>query len=81
MSDPAPNPARIPWLLRRGMKELDILVTRYYERDYPHASPEDQALFLALLTEVEDPDIWAWSMGYQAIPERFQALFAVMNEA
>lgn len=54
--------ARLRWLLRRGMKELDVVVTRYFERRYVAASPAEKASFERLLTEVEDPDIWAWVM-------------------
>ncbi len=65
---------RLRWMLRRGMKELDVLVTRYYERDYAKASPTAQNTFLKLLTEVEDPDIWAWVMSHAEPPLEFKAL-------
>ena len=65
---------KLRWLLRRGMKELDVLVTRYHDRDYSKASPAAQAVFLKLLTDVEDPDIWAWVMGYAEPPAEFSAL-------
>lgn len=59
---------RIRWLLRRGMKELDVVVTRYYEQRYPTAPADERATFVALLNEAEDPDIWAWLMGYAEAP-------------
>ena len=37
MTTPPENP-RLRWLLRRGMKELDVVVTRYYERHFATAS-------------------------------------------
>lgn len=46
--------ARLKWLCRRGMKELDMLVEGYLTNDYPHASPERQAAFTKLL-EYQDP--------------------------
>lgn len=59
---------RIPWLLRRGMKELDVVVTRFYERYYPTASEAERVEFVRLLDETEDPDIWAWLMGFEPPP-------------
>ena len=46
--------ARLKWLCRRGMKELDMLVDGYLTNDYPDASPERQAAFAKLL-EYQDP--------------------------
>lgn len=66
------DPARLTWLLRRGMKELDIMVTRYHASRYRDAPPEQRLAFERLLSEVEDPDIWAWVMGYDDPPEDYQ---------
>ena len=65
------DPARLTWLLRRGMKELDIMVTRYHELRYPDAPLGQRLAFERLLSEVEDPDIWAWVMGYDDPPEDY----------
>lgn len=64
------NP-RVRWLLRRGMKELDVVVTRYYEQHYPNVSEAEQATFVRLLETVEDPDIWSWVMDYSPAPAEF----------
>lgn len=69
--DGAVDPARLRWLLRRGMKELDIMVTRYHQHCYGQAPAAERAAFVRLLSEVEDPDIWAWAMGYQDVPVEF----------
>ncbi len=66
--------ARLRWLLRRGMKELDVLVTRYHDHRYSKATPAEQAAFLKLLNEAEDPDIWAWVMGHAEPPAEFASL-------
>jgi antitoxin CptB len=63
--------ARLKWLLRRGMKELDVMVMRYHARRYPHAPDGERASFVRLLTQVEDPDIWAWSMGHAPVPPEY----------
>lgn len=65
------NEARIKWLLRRGMKELDVLFTRYYAQRYPEAPAAERAAFIALLDGPEEPDIYAWAMGFEEPPEQF----------
>ena len=57
---------RLRWRCRRGMKELDLLLTRYVEEQYGGASPAAQRAFLELL-EAPDPVIYAYCMG-QAHP-------------
>lgn len=63
--------ARLRWLLRRGMKELDVMVTRYYQRDYATASETERAAFVRMMETAEDPDIWAWTMDYMPIPAEY----------
>jgi antitoxin CptB len=58
---------QLRWRLRRGMKELDLLLGRYFEVRHAAAPQSEQAQFLALL-EREDPDIWSWLMGYAPAP-------------
>jgi antitoxin CptB len=57
---------RLRWRCRRGMKELDVLLTRYVEEQYGGASPAARRAFLELL-ESPDPVIYAYCMG-QAQP-------------
>ncbi|MFT4046520.1 MAG: succinate dehydrogenase assembly factor 2 [Solimonas sp.] len=71
MSD---NEGRLRWLLRRGMKELDVLMERYYAHRWPDAPPAEKAEFLRLVTLCEDPDIWAWAMGYEDVPEEYAVI-------
>ena len=47
---------RLRWQCRRGMKELDQLLTRYLEGPYGAASENDKAAFHALL-ELSDPEL------------------------
>ena len=53
---------RLRWQCRRGMKELDLLLTRFLDQTYSSASSETQANFVRLLA-VEDDLLWAWMMG------------------
>jgi antitoxin CptB len=47
---------RLRWQCRRGMKELDQLLTRYLDGDYAAACENDKAAFHALL-ELSDPEL------------------------
>ncbi|MDP3294019.1 MAG: succinate dehydrogenase assembly factor 2 [Nevskia sp.] len=62
--------ARLRFLCRRGMKELDVLFGGYLARHYETASPDDQWVFLRLL-ECEDPDLWAWIIGQTPPPAQY----------
>ncbi len=63
--------ARIKWLLRRGMKELDVLFNRYYAQRYPVAPEPERAAFIALLDGPQEPDIYAWAMDFAEPPVEF----------
>ena len=54
----------LKWKCRRGMLELDILVTRYLDRAYEKASVAEQSAFLSLL-ELEDPVLASWMLKGQ----------------
>jgi antitoxin CptB len=70
---------RLRWLLRRGMKELDVMVVRYHAQRYASAPAEERAAFVRLLTSIEDPDIWSWAMGYAEAPAEYGALMAQLR--
>jgi len=65
------NEARIKWLLRRGMKELDVMFGRYHAHRYPVAPEAERAAFRALLDGPQEPDIYAWAMGFAEPPAEF----------
>ena len=58
---------QLRWRCRRGMKELDVLLTRYVEEQFPGASAEHQQAFRELL-EVPDPLIYAYCLGQERPP-------------
>ncbi len=66
----AENP-KLKWLLRRGLKELDVLFERYHARRYGSAGVGERAAFARLL-ECEDPDIQQWIMNQAPIPMEFE---------
>lgn len=53
---------RLRWRCRRGMRELDVLLTRYLEDRYPAAPPEDQEAFRSLLNR-QDPELYGMVVG------------------
>lgn len=54
--------SRLRWLCRRGMKELDVIMSGYLERHYESASTADQDKFRVLL-EMPDPDLYDLLLG------------------
>ncbi len=54
-SDPVLN--RLKWRCRRGMRELDVLLTRYLAERWPTASQAEQSAFEHFL-ELPDPEIY-----------------------
>ena len=54
--------ARLRWRCRRGMRELDTLLTRYLERSYLASSPAERAAFAQML-ELPDPDLFGYLVG------------------
>jgi len=56
---------RLRWKCRRGMRELDQLLSRYLERDWRQSSDEQRGVFLQLL-ETEDDKLWHWVMGHES---------------
>lgn len=53
---------RLRWRCRRGMKELDRLLTAYLDRDFLSASAAEQAGFRELL-ELQDPVLYDYCLG------------------
>ena len=56
--------SRMRWHCRRCMRELDVLLTRYFETVYPSASAQQQQAFAALL-DLQDPVILSYLTGKQ----------------
>jgi antitoxin CptB len=54
--------ARLAWRCRRGMKELDLLLLGWLQREYPSATEARRGQFEALL-ELPDPELAAYLLG------------------
>lgn len=60
--------AQLRWRCRRGMRELDELLTRYLEQVYPQASSAERSAFAQLL-DLQDPDIFGYLVGRNNPPQ------------
>lgn len=56
------NISRIKWACRRGMLELDLLLTMFVADEYSLLSASDQATFVEMLS-LPDPTLFAWLLG------------------
>ena len=52
---------KLRWRCRRGMRELDELLTNYLREQFPGASPAERAAFSQLL-DAPDDDIEAYCL-------------------
>jgi len=73
MTDSAAPPGRLRWLCRRGMRELDVLLSSFLEQEYPRLEAPLKADFAALL-ESQDPEIWAYLLGRSEPEPGFAAI-------
>ncbi|NBC22619.1 MAG: succinate dehydrogenase assembly factor 2 [Gammaproteobacteria bacterium] len=69
-------PGRLRWLCRRGMRELDVLLSGFLAQRYPDLDDALKADFAEFL-ELQDPEIWAYLLG-RAEPE--PALAAIVSQ-
>jgi antitoxin CptB len=68
-----PDDGRLRWHCRRGMKELDLLLTRYMDQRYCAAPAREQEAFRNLL-ETQDPILYAYCLGQERPPEHLADL-------
>ena len=54
--------SRLRWQCRRGMRELDVLLTRYLDDGYSLATDGQKAAFRKLLA-LPDPELNAYLLG------------------
>ena len=59
---------RLRWRCRRGMRELDQLLTRWLDREWTAASEAERGVFLRLL-DSEDDRLWRWFLGHETAPD------------
>jgi len=64
---------KLRWRCRRGMKELDLLLTRYVDERFGSAPQPEQEAFRSLL-ESQDIALYAYCLGSEPPPLEFAAL-------
>ncbi len=69
--------ARLRWLCRRGMKELDVVMSGFLENDYSEASVQDQSHFQTLLS-MQDPDLYDLLLGREPAQDPELANFLLL---
>ena len=60
--------------IRRGTKEMDILLMRFAEAHLPGLSPAELDLYEDLLSE-NDQDLYVWISGQTPAPPRYAPLW------
>lgn len=65
--------------MRRGIKEMDIILSRYAAARLPDMTSADLDRFDALLSE-NDQDLYQWVTGQIAPPEHYAGLMADISE-
>lgn len=81
MADPQPEPREIRLKrlymrsIRRGIKEMDIILTRYADEHLANLSPQMLDCYEAMLSE-NDQDLYAWISGQAAPPEPLSELIS-----
>ena len=65
--------------MRRGIKEMDIILTRFAEARLEALSAVELDLYERLLEE-NDQDLYQWCSGQVAPPPDFAALIARISE-
>ena len=60
--DAVADVAKLRWGCRRGMRELDVVLTRYVDRVWATASPAERDAF-AHLVELQDPELFGYLVG------------------
>lgn len=60
--------SRLRWFCRRGMKELDVLLSRYLDAVYPDATAAEQRGFERLLA-YQDPELYALLTGRDRVDD------------
>ncbi len=58
----AEHSARLSWACRRGMLELDVLLSNFLNEGYAALTADEKIQFVHLLN-CQDPELYAWLLG------------------
>ncbi len=65
--------------IRRGIKEMDLILSDYATRHLPNLSDADLDLYDRLLSE-NDHDIYGWITGQFETPEQYRDMMSVVTQ-
>jgi antitoxin CptB len=71
---------RVRWRCRRGLLELDLVLTRFLDRGYGRLGPDERDVFLELL-EQPDNDLLDLAMGRVEPEPRYRAVVELLRAA
>ena len=63
--------------MRRGIKEMDLILSDYAARHLGTLSDDELALYDRILHE-NDHDIYSWILGTAPVPEDYAAMMSVI---
>ncbi len=73
--------ARLTWHCRRGMLELDLILQRFLKQHLDDLT-EKQVVSFEQLLMAEDPDLYAWFMGYESpVNEELREIVAFIQRS
>ncbi|MBD0865138.1 MAG: succinate dehydrogenase assembly factor 2 [Rhodobacteraceae bacterium] len=65
--------------MRRGIKEMDLILSAYADRNLPKMDAAALDLYEALLEE-HDQDLYRWITGQTAVPDHLQVLISDIKQ-
>lgn len=72
--------SRLKMRCRRGLKELDVVLTHYLEHHYADASPTEKQQLNDLL-ELQDPILFDMLLGMIPVPEHYTGVMTKLRHA
>ncbi|WP_299623420.1 succinate dehydrogenase assembly factor 2 [uncultured Tateyamaria sp.] len=66
--------------MRRGIKEMDLILTAYAADNLAHMDTPDLDTYDALLSE-NDQDLYRWVTGQEPAPDRFSDMISKISQA
>lgn len=70
---------QLRWQCRRGMLEIDIVLSRYLSESYEKSSLIERALFESLLTE-NDQKLFLWFTGREEVCPKYVDLVCKLRK-
>ncbi|MEM6759384.1 MAG: succinate dehydrogenase assembly factor 2 [Pseudomonadota bacterium] len=65
--------------MRRGIKEMDLILSAYARAELDSMSDQDLALYDALLNE-NDQDLYTWVTGQVPAPREYSQMIASISQ-